>query len=49
MSDIDAGMDGDLLRAGKGLAMLRALGLQKDATLAATQLALLPRFTEAPK
>lgn len=42
VADIDAGMDGDLARAGRGLAMLRALGLSADADLAAAQLSLLP-------
>lgn len=48
MTDIDAGMDGDLPRAGRGIAMLRALGLDADADLAATQLTLLPHMREAP-
>ncbi|SNR60296.1 hypothetical protein EYF88_14015 [Paracoccus sediminis] len=42
MADIDAGLDGDLPRAGRGLAMLRALGLTAEADLAAAQLSLLP-------
>lgn len=42
MADVDAGMDGDLPRAARGLAMLRALGLAAEAELAAAQLSLLP-------
>lgn len=42
MADVDAGLDGDLARAGRGLQMLRALGLQADAELARAQLALRP-------
>ncbi|WP_245999466.1 hypothetical protein [Paracoccus methylarcula] len=48
MTDIDAGMDGDLPRAARGIAMLRALGLDADADLAATQLTLLPHMRKAP-
>ncbi len=48
MADIDAGLDGDLARAGKGLAMMRALGLNSDADLAAAQLTLLPQMKETP-
>lgn len=44
MADIDAGIEGDLARAARGLAMLRALGLTADADLAAAQLSLLPGF-----
>lgn len=45
MADIDAGMDGDLVRAGQGIAMLRALGLDEDADLAAAQISLLPQMS----
>nr|WP_241865388.1 hypothetical protein [Paracoccus salsus] len=45
MADIDAGIEGDLARAARGLAMLRALGLEADADLAAAQLTLRPHFT----
>lgn len=45
MADIDAGLEGDLARAGRGVAMLRALGLEGDAARAQAQLALLPRMT----
>ena len=38
MTDVDAGVDGDLPRAARGLAMLRALGLTAEADLAAAQL-----------
>src|SRR5690606_37722182 len=48
MADIDAGLDGDLARAGKGLAIMRALGLSSDADLAAAQLTLLPQMKETP-
>lgn len=48
MGDLDAGVDGDLARAARGLSMLRALGLDADADLAAAQLSLLPQLTEAP-
>ncbi len=48
MADIDAGLDGDLPRAGRGLAVLRALGLGSDADLAAAQLSLLPVMRPAP-
>lgn len=48
MADIDAGVDGDLARAARGLAMLRALGLQADADLAAVQLSLLPVMVGTP-
>ena len=44
MADIDAGIDGDLPRAARGLATLRALGLTEDAGLAASQLALRPNM-----
>ena len=49
MADIDAGLDGDLARAGRGLAVLRGLGLEADADLAAAQLSLLPVMTKAPQ
>ena len=42
LADIDAGLDGDLTRAGRGLAMLTALGLDEDADLARAQLSLQP-------
>ena len=42
LADIDAALDGDLARAGRGLAMLRALGLNADADLAEAQISLLP-------
>lgn len=48
MTDIDAGMSGDLPRAARGIAMLRALGLDADADLAAAQLTLLSPMGEAP-
>ncbi|QIR84783.1 hypothetical protein [Paracoccus sp. AK26] len=48
MADIDAGLDGDLPRAGRGLAMLRALGLTAEADLAAAQLSLLPVMRAEP-
>lgn len=46
MADIDAGIEGDLPRAGRGLATLRALGLDADADLATAQLTLHPLMTE---
>ena len=49
MADIDAGLDGDLARAGRGLAVLRGLGLTADADLAATQLSLLPVISRTPE
>lgn len=48
MADVDAGLDGDLPRAGRGLAMLRALGLTAEADLAAAQLSLLPVMRADP-
>lgn len=48
MTDIDAGVDGDLARAARGLAMLRTLGLPEDADLAASQLTLMPMMRPAP-
>jgi hypothetical protein len=48
MADIDAGIEGDLARAGRGIAMLRALGLTAEAELAATQLTLRPMMSENP-
>ena len=44
MADIDAGIEGDLPRAGRGIAMLRALGLEEDARRAETQITLLPQI-----
>ncbi len=44
MADIDGALEGDLARAGRGLAMLRALGLTADADQAQAQIALLPRI-----
>lgn len=48
MTDVDAGVDGDLARAGRGLAALRALGLASTADLAAAQLTLLPAIRPQP-
>lgn len=48
MADVDAGLDGDLPRAGRGLATLRALGLAAEADLAAAQLSLLPVMRQSP-
>ena len=48
MADVDAGLDGDLPRAGRGLATLRALGLTAEADLAAAQLTLLPVMRADP-
>ncbi len=48
MADIDAALEGDLARAGRGIAMLRALGLDADADRAETQITLLPRMTADP-
>lgn len=48
MADIDAGVDGDLTRAGRGLAVLRGLGLTADADLAMAQLSLLSKMSETP-
>ncbi|WP_347139260.1 hypothetical protein [Paracoccus sp. SSK6] len=48
MADVDAGLDGDLPRAGRGLATLRALGLTAEADLAAAQLSLLPVMRQDP-
>lgn len=48
MEDIDAALEGDLPRAGRGIAMLRALGLSEDARRAEVQITLLPQMTEAP-
>ncbi|TJZ83714.1 hypothetical protein [Paracoccus hibiscisoli] len=48
MADIDAALEGDLARAGRGIAMLRALGLGHDADRAQTQIALLPQI-QAPQ
>ncbi|WP_410217386.1 hypothetical protein [Paracoccus sp. (in: a-proteobacteria)] len=44
MTDIDAALEGDLARAGRGIAMLRALGLTEDAARAETQITLLPQM-----
>ncbi|MBK4215644.1 hypothetical protein JJJ17_06880 [Paracoccus caeni] len=44
IADIDAAVDGDMGRAARGLAMLRALGLVADADLAAAQISLLPQM-----
>lgn len=41
MTDIDAALEGDLARAARGVAQMRALGLTQDADLAAAQIALL--------
>ncbi|MGZ3216955.1 hypothetical protein [Paracoccus sp. T5] len=48
MADIDAALEGDLARAGRGIAMLRALGLTEDADRAEAQITLLPQMTETP-
>lgn len=48
MADIDAALEGDLARAGRGIAMLRALGLSEDAERARTQIALLPQMRATP-
>lgn len=48
MEDIDAGIEGDLARASRGLAALRGLGLEADADLAAAQLALMPDMRGQP-
>ncbi|WP_304615638.1 hypothetical protein [Paracoccus sp. (in: a-proteobacteria)] len=48
MADIDAALEGDLARAGRGIAMLRALGLPEDARRAEIQITLLPRIAGAP-
>ncbi len=48
MANIDAGLDGDLARAGRGLAMMRALGLTAEADLTAAQLSLLPVMRAEP-
>lgn len=44
MADIDAALEGDLARAGRGIAMLRALGLDPDADRAEAQITLLPQM-----
>lgn len=44
IADIDAAVDGDMGRAARGLAMLRALGLNADAALAEAQISLLPQM-----
>ena len=41
MADVDAGLDGDTARAGRGLAMLQALGFETDAQAARLQLDLM--------
>ncbi|MFC3836567.1 hypothetical protein [Paracoccus rhizosphaerae] len=48
MADVDAALEGDLARAGRGIAMLRALGLDADADKAETQITLLPQMTAQP-
>lgn len=48
ITDIDAGLDGDLARAGRGLRALQGLGLGQDAELAANQLALLDQMRGTP-
>lgn len=48
LADLDAGLDGDAHRARRGLAMLRALGLEAEARLAATQLMFAPQM-RAPR
>lgn len=48
MEDIDAGLEGDLPRAGRGIAMLRALGLTEDARRAEAQITLLPQMIRQP-
>ncbi|SCX98641.1 hypothetical protein [Paracoccus tibetensis] len=46
MADVDAALEGDLARAGRGIAMLRALGLLEDAKRAETQITLLPQVRQ---
>ncbi|CAM3178962.1 hypothetical protein PANO111632_06725 [Paracoccus nototheniae] len=46
MTDIDAAIEGDLARAGRGIAMLRALGLPEDADRAEAQVALIAQMTQ---
>ncbi|MDO5648931.1 hypothetical protein [Paracoccus sp. (in: a-proteobacteria)] len=46
MADIDAAIDGDMHRAARGIAMLRALGLKPDADRAAAQVRLLPQMND---
>jgi hypothetical protein len=46
MADVDAALEGDLARAGRGIAMLRALGLHEDAKRAETQITLLPQVRQ---
>ena len=48
MADIDAALEGDLARAGRGVATLRALGLDPDADRAEAQITLLPQM-QAPQ
>lgn len=48
MADIDAALEGDLARAGRGIAMLRALGLAQDADRARVQIALLSQMAPDP-
>ncbi|MFI0396158.1 hypothetical protein [Paracoccus jiaweipingae] len=45
ISDTDAALAGDLTRGARGLAVLRALGLEEQAWLAAVQIALWPRLS----
>lgn len=47
MTDIDAGIDGDLPRAARGIASLRKLGLNGTADQAAAQLTLLPHLQDS--
>lgn len=48
MEDIDAALEGDLARAGRGLAMLRALGLTEDARRAEAQIVTLSQILPQP-
>ncbi|MDM7458766.1 MAG: hypothetical protein P3W94_005305 [Paracoccus sp. (in: a-proteobacteria)] len=48
MEDIDAALEGDLARAGRGLAMLRALGLNEDARRAEAQIVTLSQILPQP-
>ncbi|MFD2439653.1 hypothetical protein ACFSS8_05345 [Paracoccus kondratievae] len=48
ISDVDAGLDGDLARAAQGLRVLRVLGQQEIARQAAVELILAPVMMPAP-
>ena len=47
MADVDAGLDGDLTRAARGLTQLVALGYGDTARQAAVELMILPQLTRA--